>query len=230
MLQGYIHAFLAILSFASVAYLFFRRGNFRIGTVQKYFVWFLLFFLYNLVLAIVTILSSSSSFFAAVGYRIALLLLALGAWQAYEMGLIFLSVPERIRTILSKSYLWGILSVIGLHVIFFEVPQIVSENWIFWYSNRPISLLYTLFMFLAGWTVAFAIGKNAFLLNQKLLQIRSILLAFAAFLLPIAAFLYFGANKIAHLEFSLWLVGVALVLFLLGNTGVGLFRRREAKS
>lgn len=226
MLQSYTHTLLAILSLASAVYFVFRRVSLRMITVRKYFFWFSLFFLYNLTLAISGALFSNSPFFSAVGYRVALFLLALGAWQAFVMGLVFLSVSPRIITRLSASYLVGVLAVIFLHVIFFEFPQAANENWLFWYSNRPISLLYTFFMFFAGWTVAFAVGKNMFSLKEKLLQIRSAFLTLGAFLLPIAALLYFGTNKIAHLEFSLWLVGIALVFFLIGNLGIGFLRKR----
>jgi len=224
-MEPYSHGALALLALVSGVYLLFWRKNFTLDSVKEYFFWFALFFLYNATLATAAVFFPLYPVVAATGYILALFVLALGAWHGFRIGLRFLNTSKSLYNLLSKAYITGVLAAVFLHVLFFELPQVADENWLFWYTNRPVSLFYALFMFIAGWTVSFSMLKAVASLVRQSFKIRALLIAGAAFLLPIAAIFFFGVTQVSHIVLSLWLVGIALVLFLVGNILPGLARR-----
>lgn len=221
------HLLQGLLGFLSVLYLFSQREKFHISPLKKYFTWFVFFVLYNVVLIIFTFVYDAVPVLSAVGYQIALVFLAIAAWQAFLTALEFLNMSDRTRRMLAILYITGAFLAVGIHFTFFEVPHALNANWLLWYPNQIVAIPYILFMFLAGWTFSFALARALFSASHIFLRTRALFMSISGFVLPFAALFYFAASKLSHIYMSFGIVIFAMALFVLGNIGVGMLWKRE---
>lgn len=221
------HFLQGFLAFLSVFYLLAQRENFQVTALRRYFTWFTFFIFYNIALIISTFVYDSSVILSAVGYYIGLLLLAIGAWQAFLVAMGFLTLSHRTKKTLAILYIAGAFLAVGLHLAFFEVPQTLNAYWILWYPNQVVAIPYILFMFLAGWTFSFSLARALFLPSPMYLKARALFMSISGFILPFAALFYFAASKLSHVYASFGVVAVGMIFFALANIGVGMLRKRE---
>lgn len=221
------HLLQGLLALLSVFYLLAQREKFQVPALKKYFTWFTFFTFYNIAFIISTFLHDASDILSAVGYQIGLLLLAIGAWQAFLVALEFLNISHRIRKTLATLYITGAFFAVGLHLAFFEVPQALNVDWLLWYPNQIVAVPYVLFMFLAGWTFSFSLARVLFSASHIYLKTRALFMSISGFILPFAALFYFAASKLSHIYTSFGVVIVGMIFFVLANIGVGILRKRE---
>jgi hypothetical protein len=219
------HFLQALLGFLSVLYLFSKKESFYISPLKKYFTWFVFFALYNIALMISAIFYDAVPIMSGIGYLIALVFLAIGAWQAFSVAIELLPLAKGVHQILVLFYILGALVSVGLHAVFFEVPQALNVNWLLWYPNQIIAMPYILFMFLAGWAFAFALGKSILAVQETSLRTRGLFMSMSGFILPFAALFYFAAGELSHIYISFGTVTTGMVLFVFANIGVAITRR-----
>ena len=220
-----LHGVMAILCLASLTHLFRRKKYAASETVRAWFNWFLLFFLYNLILAVPLVILEKLDLRSGIFYNVALAFLALAVWQAFNIAIQIGITDEKRRKAFSFLFIAGASLAVLLHFAFPEIPTgTPNGKWVLWYSSQPISLSYTFFMFVAGWTFAWVHFKGMTYLSSPLLRLRSLAFALGAFVLPFSAFYYFGAQKLQHiyLGFSFSIIG--LIFFALGNMTIGVVK------
>jgi hypothetical protein len=221
-----LHGIMALLCLASLAYLHFRRQESVANAgVEAYYNWFFLYFLYNFLLVLPLFLFDELNKFTAIFYASALVFLGIAAWQAFRSSLHFSANPH--AKLLSTLYIIGVTIASLLHFAFFEIPVGSPDgNWVFWYSNQPLSLFFTFFMFVAGWHFSWQFLKGMARL-EGLIKLRSIFLALGSFTLPFAAFYYFGAESLMHIYLAFAAAISGLVFLAIGNVILGILHKKS---
>jgi len=227
----FLHSLLIILSLVSLLYLYLYRGNFpKLSPLKGYFLWFAFFILYNVAHIFAALLLQKFPIWSGIGYILALFFAAIATWHAFRVGLYFFGVTGKKYATLSWLYIIGVMSALSLHILFFEIPQPANENWIFWYSNRPIAFTYIFFMFVTGWTFAFGIMKSLSTLPGVILKLRALFLAFPALILPLAAYFYFAPTSVRDIKFAMAINIFALLSFILGNVVLGIVQGKHSEN
>lgn len=221
---------LAALSFVSVIYLWGRKKDHRADfLLDSYFNWFLFFFLYNILLILPLVIFDELNVATGIFFASAMIFLGLATWHAVRFILSFIIVAESRRRFFATLYLIGVLMAALLFFVFPEVPTgSPDRNWVFWYGNRTVALIYSAFMFIAGWTFAFGNLRSISALNSAILRSRALFYALAGFTLPFAAFFYFGVKEVRDLQIASAISIVGLTLFVLGNNFIGILLNRKA--
>lgn len=220
-----LHGVMAALCLGSLVYLFYKKSDTNNKTFNGYFLFFLFFFLYNILLVAVAIFFRVSGDWVSWMYVAALISLAIAARSAYGVALTLLDIGESLKSTLSFFYIFGAIAVALGHLLFIKAPTLSADgNWIFWYGNNAVSYSYIFIMFVGGWTFAFAIIRGIASLRSGFQKMRAIFLSLGAFILPFAAFYYFVATKLSDIYLAFLFSILSLTFLLIGNL-IGLFRR-----
>ncbi len=217
---AFLHGLMAILILLSLIYLFYRKKEVEMSVVvvDNYFNWFFFYFFYNVFLVLPLVFFDRLNLFVGYSYYFALIFQAIAAWYAFKAGVGLMSVKKSTADILSFLYITGVMVAVLLHFLYPEVPAgTTDQNWVLWYSNQPRSLLYTFFMFVAGWTFALANLKGFNSISLVSLKIRACFFMLAAFTLPFAAFYYFGARNVNDIYLAFVFAVLGLLFFAVGN-------------
>ncbi|KKU58241.1 MAG: hypothetical protein UX81_C0024G0001 [Parcubacteria group bacterium GW2011_GWA2_47_12] len=195
-----LHGVMAILSLISLVHLFYKKFDTNSKTFDAYVNWFLFFFLYNLFLVFPLIFFRELDFSASLIYVLALICLAIAAWNAFKVSLNIFGLNENSKKVVLFLYIFGAMLSAVAHLYASKVPELSPDGkWVFWYDSNLVSSAYVFIMFVAGFAFAASMIHGFLTIRSNLLKTKSILIFLGSFSLPFAVFYYFMATEIAHI-------------------------------